>query len=70
MVSLPGSPVSFIRKETTSRSERQIAPLRVLKMKPVAFISYSHADSSMAKRLHRWLKSYSIPKRLVGRADG
>ncbi len=39
-------------------------------MKYVAFISYSHADSSVAKRLHRWLESYSIPKRLVGRAAG
>lgn len=33
----------------------------------VAFISYSHVDSSVAKRLHAWLESYRIPKRLVGR---
>jgi tetratricopeptide (TPR) repeat protein len=33
----------------------------------VAFISYSHADSSVAKRLHAWLESYRIPERLVGR---
>jgi tetratricopeptide (TPR) repeat protein len=33
----------------------------------VAFISYSHADSAVAKRLHRWLEGYSLPKRLVGR---
>jgi tetratricopeptide (TPR) repeat protein len=31
-----------------------------------AFISYSHADSAVAKRLHRWLESYAIPRRLVG----
>ncbi|MFM8890910.1 MAG: toll/interleukin-1 receptor domain-containing protein [Planctomycetia bacterium] len=33
----------------------------------VAFISYSHADAAIAKRLHRWLESYRIPRRLVGR---
>ncbi len=36
-------------------------------MKYVAFISYSHADSKVAQRLHRWLEGYFVPKRLVGR---
>ena len=35
-------------------------------MRYAAFISYSHADSGVAKRLHRWLESYAIPRRLVG----
>lgn len=38
-------------------------------MKYRAFISYSHADSRIAKRLHRWLESYRIPVRLVGRTS-
>jgi tetratricopeptide (TPR) repeat protein len=32
-----------------------------------AFISYSHSDESTAKRLHRWLEGYRIPRRLQGR---
>lgn len=36
-------------------------------MNYVAFLSYSHADAAIAKRLHRWLESYRIPRRLVGR---
>lgn len=36
-------------------------------MKYRAFISYSHTDSAIAKRVHRWLEAYKIPKRLVGR---
>lgn len=32
-----------------------------------AFISYSHADSALAKWLHRALESYRIPAKLVGR---
>ncbi len=32
-----------------------------------AFISYSHVDEAMARRLHRWLETYRIPARLVGR---
>jgi len=36
-------------------------------VKYAAFISYSHADSAVAKRLHRWLESYTLPRRLVGR---
>lgn len=31
-----------------------------------AFISYSHVDESVARRLHRWLETYRIPARLVG----
>lgn len=31
-----------------------------------AFISYSHTDLAVAKRLHRALESYHVPKRLVG----
>ena len=31
-----------------------------------AFISYSHSDEAWAKRLHKALETYSIPKRLVG----
>jgi tetratricopeptide (TPR) repeat protein len=30
-----------------------------------AFISYSHADSRWAKRIHRYLESYRIPRRLA-----
>lgn len=33
-----------------------------------AFISYSHADASFGRRLHRQLEGYSVPGRLVGRA--
>lgn len=36
-------------------------------MNYAAFISYSHADAAVAKRLHRWLEAYRIPRRLVGR---
>lgn len=32
-----------------------------------AFISYSHSDEASVRRLHRWLESYRIPNRLVGR---
>ena len=32
-----------------------------------AFISYSHADSGLAKWLHRALEGYRIPSKLVGR---
>lgn len=32
-----------------------------------AFISYSHADIRVAKRIHRQLESYRVPARLVGR---
>lgn len=32
-----------------------------------AFISYSHADSVLASRLHRALEGYRIPAKLVGR---
>ena len=32
-----------------------------------AFISYSHADTSWAKWLHRVLESFTIDKDLVGR---
>lgn len=31
-----------------------------------AFLSYSHANERFAGKLHRWLESYRIPKRLVG----
>ena len=33
-----------------------------------AFLSYSHADTPAAARLHRWLETYRIPPRLVGLA--
>ncbi len=33
-----------------------------------AFISYSHKDDAWARRIHRDLESYPLPKRLVGRA--
>lgn len=36
-------------------------------MKYRAFLSYSHADSRIARRLHRWLETYRFPARLVGR---
>jgi tetratricopeptide (TPR) repeat protein len=36
-------------------------------MKYFAFISYSHSDSKIARRLHRWLESYRVPTRLVGK---
>jgi len=32
-----------------------------------AFISYSHRDEATARKLHRWLEGYRIPRRLVGR---
>lgn len=32
-----------------------------------AFLSYSHADKDIAKRLHREVESYRIPPKLVGR---
>lgn len=38
------------------------------RMKYRGFISYSHADTRVATRLHRWLESYRLPRRLVGRA--
>ena len=36
-------------------------------LKYAAFISYSHADESWAKWLHRSLESYRVPSRLVGK---
>ncbi|MEP9358345.1 TIR domain-containing protein [Sphingomonas sp. KR3-1] len=33
-----------------------------------AFISYSHADAAAARRLHRALEQYRVPRRLVGQA--
>ncbi len=35
-----------------------------------AFISYAHADEAWAKRLHRALETYRVPRRLVGERDG
>ena len=32
-----------------------------------AFLSYSHADGAAARRLHRGLETYRVPRRLVGR---
>jgi WD40 repeat protein len=32
-----------------------------------AFISYSHVDQDWARKVHRWLESYHLPKALVGR---
>jgi hypothetical protein len=32
-----------------------------------AFISYSHADSEVVAWVHRWLETYRVPPRLVGR---
>ncbi len=37
-------------------------------MKYRGFISYSHADARVASKLRRWLESYRVPKRLVGRS--
>ena len=31
-----------------------------------AFISYSHRDAAVARRIHRWLERYQVPRRLVG----
>lgn len=33
-----------------------------------AFISYSHADHARARRLHRALENYRVPRRLVGQS--
>ena len=33
-----------------------------------AFLSYSHADHRIARRLHRALEEYRLPRRLVGRS--
>ena len=38
-----------------------------VELKYRAFISYSHADTSWAKWLHRALESFTIDKDLVGR---
>ena len=32
-----------------------------------AFLSYSHSDKDVAKRLHREVESYRIPPKLVGK---
>jgi tetratricopeptide (TPR) repeat protein len=32
-----------------------------------AFISYKHDDESWARKIHRYLETYSIPRRLVGK---
>lgn len=32
-----------------------------------AFLSYSHTDEREARRLHRWLETYRVPARIVGR---
>lgn len=32
-----------------------------------AFISYSHEDERVARRLHHWLETYRIPRKSVGR---
>ena len=32
-----------------------------------AFLSYSHADAKQARSLHRFIETFKIPKRLVGR---
>lgn len=32
-----------------------------------AFISYAHKDEASARRLHRWLEAYRMPRRLVGK---
>ncbi len=32
-----------------------------------AFISYSHADERAARKLHRWLESYRLPGKTIGR---
>lgn len=33
----------------------------------LAFISYSHTDDALASMIHRWLESYRLPRKLVGR---
>ena len=33
-----------------------------------AFLSYSHGDKALAKRLHREVESYRIPANLVGKS--
>jgi tetratricopeptide (TPR) repeat protein len=35
-----------------------------------AFLSYSHANEHAAGKLHHWLETYRIPKRLVGTLTG
>ena len=42
-------------------------PVRSPAVRYKAFISYSHADERAASRLHRWLETYRIPARVVGR---
>ena len=48
------------REPATARSEDAAPRFR-------AFISYSHADERLASRLHRWLETYRLPKRVIGR---
>src|SRR5690606_36295720 len=33
-----------------------------------SFISYSHADERAARKLHRWLESYRLPRSVAGRS--
>ena len=33
-----------------------------------AFVSYSHSDAALARRIHEWLETYRIPEAFVGRA--
>ncbi len=35
-----------------------------------AFISYKHDDSGWARKIHRYLETYTIPRRLVGEKAG
>jgi WD40 repeat protein len=37
-------------------------------MRYKAFISYSHADERWAKRIHRWLEKYRVPRRVIRNA--
>ena len=33
-----------------------------------AFVSYSHSDEAFARRLHRQLEAYRLPRRLLGKS--
>lgn len=48
-------------------ANRHAAPPAAAEPRYRAFLSYSHADEVMARRLHRWLETYRLPARVAGR---
>ena len=46
---------------------RRAAPVDAQPARYRAFLSYSHVDERIARRLHRWLETYRLPARLIGK---